>query len=188
MQIMDVWLKEKVPAISVSKVSDGPTIGSATLRPVQSRTSSQSHDSARFNLEDILEPFLVWPILDESGERDDKLDINDRVSRFLRAIYLELPIEKRFTNEELSKKPGQAVAQHAGARPLVTIRNRTLAQVEENFDHPGAPTLALQFLDQFRRLLRLFLPQPFSDRDSLSPFVQLYWGATYQLLQVLATR
>ena len=177
MEIIDIWLMKKVPSIQLSPPQ------SSQANEMSQHEQTRSSASNAIAIEKILaQPFFAWPVIDEAGELDDKVSLPDRVSRFVNAIYLELPIRK--INEELPRTPIVAVDQSLGPTFVVDIDYKTLARIQEKFVNPRAGRDILKLIDNLTIILRLFLPPDYSTADYSHALVQLYWGAAYEIIEV----
>ena len=171
-------LRKGIPSIKVDFHEDNQASTSSLTKrkPADALT--------KFKIQDIIRPFFAWPIVDEAGDRDEKLELPDRVSKFLHAIYLELPVKKKMTNEEQSDRPGQAITQRIDGKKITTIHPKTLAQIQETFISAKTRRDVMEMYDNFLIILGLFLPGEYVDRDCSSASIQLYWGFVYEIFQV----
>ena len=106
----------------------------------------------------VVSSFFAWDILDEFGETD-KVTLPDRVDRFLKAIYLHVAIE----NE-------------------IQVESKTEAQVEEYLETVNEDSPALGLGQNLRLIFRLYVSV---GQHSASHPVEMYWGAVYEIVQVL---
>ena len=101
--------------------------------------------------------FFAWDVLDEFGETD-QVSIQDRVDRFLKAIW-----------------------NRVGAESITKIEGKTLNQVQEYLETINEHSLALALVQNFRLLFLLYIPV---GQHSASRPIDMYWGAVYEVVQV----
>ena len=127
--------------------------------------------------------FLAWKMQDEFGEEETS-PLEERVSKFLRAIYLHLPVPSKMTSKERSKRPQAASEKRAQADQTFPIQQRTFSQLQEHVTaSPKLGAFAQEMLDRSKALLLLFIPAELGV-DFDSDAVRVFWGAVSEILQV----
>lgn len=102
--------------------------------------------------------FFAWDILDEFGETD-QLSIQDRVDRFLKAIW-----------------------NRVGADSIIDIEGKSSNQFQEYLKTINEDSLVLALAQNFRLLFRLYVPM--GQQHTASRPVDMYWGSVYKIVQV----
>jgi len=105
----------------------------------------------------VVSSFFAWDILDEFGETD-QVSIQDRVDRFLKAIW-----------------------NRVGADSIVQFEGKTALQVQGYLETINEESLAMALMQNFRLLFLLYVPM---GQHSASRPVHMYWGAVYEIVQV----
>lgn len=145
--------------------------------------NSHAHEPQNPSIYRLVSPLLERDIVDEFGTRDS-LSKEERVQRFLKAIYLDLPI--RQTMGENKRKTNQASAQYDVTKSVISIEDKTFDEVFtlEKSRWIGTSDSATIFSLNFQKILRLFLPENICSGSDTSPSVKLYWGLVYRITMV----
>ncbi|KAL9130007.1 MAG: hypothetical protein Q9217_001691 [Psora testacea] len=125
--------------------------------------------------------FLAWPMQDEFGEKET-LPIEKRVSRFLRAVYLKLPVPNDMTVKERVRRPQAVSEKRAQARQTLSIHQTTYAELEKHIQASSLGPFAQELLDKSKSILQLFLPSSLGI-DFDSDAIRIFWGAVSEILQ-----
>ena len=133
----------------------------------------------------VITPFLQWPMLDEFGDRENSPTTVSRVSKFLRAIELHLPIKNRMTAQERARRPQHASERRSQEKSTVHITPKNLESLQAD---TGAVCqtfeVAKLLLERSVELLGLFIDVEML--NSQCKALEIYWGAVYQILLVYA--
>lgn len=105
----------------------------------------------------IVTSFFAWDVLDEFGETD-QVSIQDRVDRFLKAIW-----------------------NRVGADSMIHIEGKSSNQFQEDLETINEDSLALALAQNFRLLFLLYVP---TGQHTASRPVDMYWGTVYKIVQV----
>lgn len=101
--------------------------------------------------------FFAWDVLDEFGETD-QLSIQDRVDRFLKAIW-----------------------NRVGADSTIEIEGRTSDQFQKYIETINGDSLVSALAQNFRLLFLLYVPVR---QHTASHPIDMYWGTVYEIVQV----
>ena len=198
-EVLKIWMKTPKPSkkanpkISVKNADTDSESGSKTAHESDEASlldeEPLSDAPAAFDkLVDVpvISSFLAWPILDEFGEPDES-PLEDKLNRFLNAIYRSLPVRLAGRADEAptdNARAGYNTKAGLGARPKLTFDGKTLTDIENSFrsvssDHVGEDTSVAQKITRaYIKLFYYFLPK---DVDEQSAPVQLFWGAVVEL-------
>lgn len=148
------------------------------------KASSHSGSTKSQNTQPALNTpaFLAWPMQDEFGEKET-LPVEKRVSKFLRAIYLGLPVPNVMTVKERTKRPQAVSEKRAQARHTVTVSQTTFAELQEQIKVSSVKEIGQELLDKSKELMLLFVPSSLGV-DFGSNATRVFWGAISEILQV----
>ena len=131
----------------------------------------------------VITPFLQWPMLDEFGDRENSSTSVSRVSKFLRAIELHLPIKNRMTAQERARNPQHASERRSQAKSAVHISPQNLESLQEDSEAVCQEfEVAKLLLERSVELLGLFIDSEMLKSQCRA--LEIYWGAVYQILLV----
>lgn len=202
-EVLKIWMKTPKPSKKAN-----PKISVKNADTDSESGSKTAHESDEGSLPDeeplsgapaafdklvdvpIISSFFAWPILDEFGEPDES-PLEDKLNRFLNAIYRSLPARlagkasEAPTNNARAEYDTKDTKAGLGARPKLTFNGKTLTEIEDSFrsvssDHVGKDTSVAQKITRaYIKLFYYFLPK---DVDEQSAPVQLFWGAVVELV------
>lgn len=199
-EVLKIWMKTPKPSkkanpkISVKNADTDSESGSKTAHesdeeslPDEEPLSGATAAFDRLVDVPIISSFFAWPILDEFGEPDES-PLEDKLDRFLNAIYRSLPV--RLAGRANEAPTDNARAEYTtkaglGARPKLSFNGKTFTDIEDclrtiTSDHVGAATSVAQKITRaYMKLFHYFLPK---DVDQQSAPVQLFWGAVDELV------
>ncbi len=172
-EILSIRMQRKPPA-NVPKVPDdvypGNNKGESATNPIPApvlRTPA----------------FLEWPMRDEFGEKET-IEVKRRVSLFLRAVYLGLPVPNDMTRIERARYPQAVSEKRAQAIAPLSIQPTSFADLQKYIKvAPSLGTLGQELLSKAKELMRLFVPSS-DGTDFDSPAIGIFWGAVSEVLQV----
>jgi hypothetical protein len=196
-EVLNIWMKTpkgNVPKVSIQKSDSDPDFGSRHTHdtgdesdPDQASPVNAPAAFKRLNAVPVISAFFEWRILDEFGEPDE-CPLDDKLKRFLSAIYRSLPAaiggganERANANTRVAQgtRPGNV------ARPKLLIDGKTLSEVR-SFVHAIVPgrsgsnaSSALKLYGACERLFDYFLP---GAHDEQSAPIQLFWGAIHEIM------
>ncbi|KAL9102114.1 MAG: hypothetical protein Q9163_002698 [Psora crenata] len=173
--------------LSIRMRRDTPTVGKET--PVannsiirgepQLRVASSQEAKAARNTP----AFLEWPMQDEFGENGN-LPVQERVSKFLRAIHLRLPVPSAMTAKERAKRP-QAFSEKRAQANDIYIPPKSFAQLQKDVGAAKLVDTAGVLIEKCAEMLLLFIPSSLGV-DFQSDALRVFWGAVWEILQEAA--
>lgn len=196
-EVLNIWMntpKAKIPKVSFNKADSDSEFGSQQAHDTSNEWDPDQGSSVgaptvfeKLKVVPVLSAFFEWRILDEFGEADD-CPLNDKLNRFLNAIYRSLPAAVRRGPNE----PPDAAARAApDARPGTTVRPRlsvegktlievnSLAQEIVRSRSGSEASTTLNLYTACKKLLDYFLPG--THGEQCAP-IQLYWGAIHEIM------
>ena len=189
-EMLSVRMQKETPSIVVvsppAQASSAP-LGSADAASTTTTTGTMAAAHAVPKTKDFTlktKAFLAWKMQDEFGE-EEKSPVEERVSKFLRAIYLRLPVPTDMTAKERMKRPQADSEKRAQADRIIAIQQRFFNQLQEHIN-AAAPKLgafAQDTLGRSKALLLLFVPSDLG-ADFDSDAIRVFWGAVSEILQV----
>ena len=174
--MLSIRMQKDTPAIAVhTPTSPAP--------PAQTSPQSAKSGQSQGQSSSLKTPaFLAWKMQDEFGE-EEKSPVETRVSKFLRAIHLTLPVPTILTAEERSKRPQAVSEKRAQAKANITVQQRTFTELQAHVSATNLGTFAQEMIDKTKAILLLYVP-PSLALDYESEAIRLIWGAVEELLLV----
>lgn len=182
-ETLDLWMKKDIPEIRVQSTEEGQHLANSPTS-----AGFTVNTPGALNSLGIATPFLAWPVLDEFGEPEE-LSLNDRVDKFLRAIYIALPTGDVMSTPERAMRPKLATAQRIGAKGSTVIAQQSPDEIRrylagisaDRTESNDSHLFASEIFEQFEMILALFLPKTY--KAGSAP-IGLYWGAVYEIIKV----
>ena len=128
-------------------------------------------------------PFLRWKVQDEFGDEDKTAD-EVRVAKFLRAIYLKLPVQSQMTPKERRNRMQQLDDGRVKADVNINIREKTFKDLESHGTMPETEVLAKELRIKCKVLLSMYIPEEAGLEDGSKKIIQIFWGAIMVLVSV----
>ena len=169
---------------------DPPEISVKTLEAVNpgigGASEQQGPGALHTSISGLKAPaFLEWPMRDEFGE-EETVSTKYRVSMFLRAIYLGLPVPNDMKRKERPRYPQGFSERRAQAKQPFVIQPTTFAYLQKHIGRFKLGPLGQDLLSRAQELMHLFIP--FLDGvDIDSHATSILWGAVSEILRVLVS-
>ena len=126
--------------------------------------------------------FLQWKMQDEFGE-EDKTSDEIRVAKFLRAIYLKLPVPSRMTPREKRNRPQSLSEGRVETEIQVSIRSKKYKDLEKLGCNAETAKLAEELSTRSKILLSMYIPKEIGVEGD-SEVIRIFWGAIMELVSV----
>ena len=175
-EMLSIRLQIETPTISIhtpNESSPDIKVGAISEVPAVSQTLAREPKTL---------PFLEWPMRDEFGEKEI-LGINERLSMFLRAIHLGLPLPHNMTRKERARYPQAVTEKRAQAKANLSFQPTSFAKLKSNIDNSSLGDIGQELLAKTKVLMLLFVP-PSHGLELEPKATGIFWGAVSEILQV----